>query len=56
MTFQVCLKERPFALDNKCHIMLTRIVDDIEVEARNLALPNRILGRRTVMRSYGSQG
>lgn len=36
------------------YIMLTRSVDDIKAEARNLALRNKSLGR-TVLRSYGCQ-
>lgn len=56
ITCRVWLKEALFALDDEGYIMLTRSVDDIEAEARNLALRNKSLGRRTVVRSFGSQG
>lgn len=35
--------------------MLIRSLDYIEAEARNLALRNKSLGRRTVVQSCGSQ-
>ncbi|KGO42696.1 hypothetical protein PEX1_057320 [Penicillium expansum] len=56
ITCRVWLKEALFALDDEGYIMLTRSVDEIEAEARNLALQNKTLGRRTVVRSCGSQG
>lgn len=56
ITCRVWLKEALFALDEEGYIMLTRSVDDIEAEARNLALRNKSLGRRTVVRNDGSQG
>lgn len=56
ITCRVWLKEALFALDDEGYIILTRSVDDIEVEATNLALQNKSLGRRTVVRSIGSQG
>ncbi|OQD60804.1 hypothetical protein PENPOL_c020G08343 [Penicillium polonicum] len=56
ITCRVWLKEALFLLDDEGYIMLTCSVDDIEVEARNLALRNKSLGRRTVVRSCGSQG
>ncbi|CAI7591950.1 unnamed protein product [Penicillium glandicola] len=55
ITCRVWLKEALFALDDEGYIMLTRSVDDIEAEARNLGLQNKSLGRRTVIRSRGSQ-
>lgn len=55
ITCRVWLKEALFALDDEGYIMLTRNVDDIEAEARNLALRNKSLGRRSVSRSCGSQ-
>ncbi|KAJ6186656.1 hypothetical protein N7519_007957 [Penicillium mononematosum] len=55
ITCRVWLKEALFALDDEGYIMLTRSVDDIEAEARNLGLRNKSLGRRTVVRSCGSQ-
>lgn len=56
ITCRVWLKEALFALDDEGYIMLTRSVDDIEAEARNVALRNKTLGRQTVVRSCGSQG
>ncbi|KAF4772176.1 hypothetical protein N7455_009014 [Penicillium solitum] len=56
ITCRVWLKEALFALDEEGYIMLTRRVDDIKAEARNLALRNKSLGRRTVVRNDGSQG
>ncbi|KGO70288.1 hypothetical protein PITC_021070 [Penicillium italicum] len=56
ITCPVWLKEALFALDDEGYIILTRSVDDIEAEARNLALQNKSLGRRTVVKSGGSQG
>ncbi|KAJ5153682.1 uncharacterized protein N7500_009121 [Penicillium coprophilum] len=56
VTCRVWLKEALFALDDEGYIILTRNVDDIEAEARNLALRNKSLGRRTVAKSSGSQG
>jgi hypothetical protein len=55
ITCRVWVKEAPFALDEEGYIMLTRSADYIEAEARNLALRNKSLGRRTVVRSCGSQ-
>ncbi|KAI2674446.1 hypothetical protein DTO012A7_6851 [Penicillium roqueforti] len=55
ITCRVWLKEALFALDDEGYIMLTRSVDDIEAEARNLALQNKSLGRRTIVKSGGSQ-
>ncbi|KAJ5371662.1 hypothetical protein N7517_003668 [Penicillium concentricum] len=56
ITCRVWLKEALFALDDEGYIILTRSVDDIEAEARNRALQNKSLGRRTVVTSSGSQG
>ncbi|KAJ5189958.1 hypothetical protein N7491_008000 [Penicillium cf. griseofulvum] len=56
ITCRVWLKEALFMLDDEGYIILTRRVDDIEGEATNLALLNKSLGRRTVVRSVGSQG
>ncbi|CAG8252462.1 unnamed protein product [Penicillium nalgiovense] len=54
ITCRVWLKEALFALDDEGYIMLTRSVDDIEADARDLALWGKSL-RRTVVRSCGSQ-
>ncbi|OQE36884.1 hypothetical protein PENCOP_c011G06340 [Penicillium coprophilum] len=56
VTCRVWLKEALFALDDEGYIVLTRSVEDIEAEARDLALRNKSLGRRTVAKSSGSQG
>ncbi|KAJ5952995.1 uncharacterized protein N7479_011408 [Penicillium vulpinum] len=56
ITCRVWLKEALFELDDEGYIMLMRSVDDIEAEARSLALQNKSLARRTVVRSGGSQG
>jgi hypothetical protein len=55
ITCRVWLKEALFALDDEGYIMLTRSVNDIEAEARNLALRNKSLGRSTVVRSCGAK-
>ncbi|KAF7163166.1 hypothetical protein CNMCM5623_008236 [Aspergillus felis] len=55
ITCRVWLKEALFALDDEGYIKLTESVDDIETEAKNLAMRNKIGGTKTVARSRGSQ-
>lgn len=55
ITCRVWLKEALFALDEEGYTKLTRSVNDIEVEARNLAIQNKSQGKKTISRSAGSQ-
>ncbi|PKX98925.1 uncharacterized protein P174DRAFT_437361 [Aspergillus novofumigatus IBT 16806] len=55
ITSRVWLKEALFALDDEGYIKLTEGVNDIEAEATNLAMRNKIRGTKTVARSSGSQ-
>lgn len=55
ITCRVWLKEALFALDDEGYTKLTRSVNDIEVEARNLAIQNKSQGKKTISRSAGSQ-
>jgi hypothetical protein len=55
ITCRVWLKEALFALDDEGYIKLTESVDDIEAEAKNLAMRNKSRGTKTVARSSGSQ-
>jgi hypothetical protein len=55
ITCRVWLKEALFALDDEGYINLTGSVNDIEREATNLAIQNKIQGKKTISRSAGSQ-
>jgi hypothetical protein len=55
ITCRVWLKEALFALDDEGYIKLTESVDGIEAEARNMAMRNKSLGKKTVAQSVGSQ-
>jgi hypothetical protein len=55
ITCRVWLKEALFALDDEGHIKLTESVNDIEAEATNLAMRNKIRGTKMFARSSGSQ-
>lgn len=54
ITCLVWLKEALFALDDEGYIKLTRSVDEIEAEAKILAIQNKSMGQRTVSRSVGT--
>ncbi|KAJ5157345.1 uncharacterized protein N7482_008445 [Penicillium canariense] len=51
----VWVKEALFELDDEGYIKLTQSVNEIEVEARNLAIRNKSQGKKTISRSAGSQ-
>ncbi|CAG8023499.1 unnamed protein product [Penicillium olsonii] len=48
ITCRVWVKEALFALDNEGYIGITSSVDDLEFEARNLALANKVGRKRTI--------
>ncbi|KAJ5359608.1 uncharacterized protein N7496_012021 [Penicillium cataractarum] len=54
ITCRVWLKEALFALDDEGYVKLTRSVDEIEAEAKILAIQNKSMGQRTVSRSVGT--
>jgi hypothetical protein len=51
----VWLKEALFALDDEGYIQLTQGLNDIEEETRNTAIRNMSGGRKTIVRSKGTQ-
>jgi hypothetical protein len=52
---RVWLKEALFALDDEGYIQLTQGLNDIEEETRNTAIRNMSGGRKTIVRSKGTQ-
>jgi hypothetical protein len=55
ITCRVWLKEALFELDDEGYINITGSVNDIEREATNLAIQNKIQGKKTISQSAGSQ-
>ncbi|KAJ5211548.1 uncharacterized protein N7498_003194 [Penicillium cinerascens] len=55
ITCRVWLKQALFALDDEGYIKLTHPVNDIEAEAIDFAIKNKINGQKTISQSAGSQ-